>query len=275
MVQFHEFVALGEDDRDGKTPYILAASGKRLRRMSVSMEIVQLAEDRLLFWNQLRELAGLMLPESVKDAYSATLEAQFESRMNALAAEYEAKIADLKANYPRVVARRMAEGLLKIGDGTRTIGELLSEAGQARGLDPIGADVLDMDFGGGGVATAPVKPVPVSHNGGGGVAAPVAPVAAAPAAAPAAAADDDDLAMEPYIETERCTTCNECTNLNGKMFAYNENKQAYFKDVRAGTFAQMVQAAEKCPAGLIHPGTPLNPKEKELAKWIERAKPFN
>jgi pyruvate-ferredoxin/flavodoxin oxidoreductase len=275
MVQFHEFVALSEDDREGKTPYILAASGKRLRRMSVSMEIVQLAEDRLLFWNQLRELAGLMLPESVKDAYSATLEAEFESRMSTLAAEYEAKIADLKANYPRVVARRMAEGLLKIGDGTRTIGELLSEAGQARGLDPIGADVLDMDFGGGGVATAPPRPVPASQNGG-GVAAPAVPAAAAaPTAAPATAADDDDLAMEPYIETERCTTCNECTNLNGKMFAYNENKQAYFKDVRAGTFAQIVQAAEKCPAGLIHPGTPLNPKEKDLAKWIERAKPFN
>jgi ferredoxin len=100
---------------------------------------------------------------------------------------------------------------------------------------------------------------------------------AAPAAAPrpAPAADDDGLAMEPYIDSSRCTTCNECTNLNGKMFVYNENKQAIIKDPRAGTFAHLVQAAERCPAGLIHPGTPLNPKEKDLAKWIERAKPFN
>jgi pyruvate-ferredoxin/flavodoxin oxidoreductase len=86
---------------------------------------------------------------------------------------------------------------------------------------------------------------------------------------------DDDMAMDPYIDTDRCTTCNECTNLNGKMFAYNDNKQAYIRDARAGTFAQMVQAAERCPAGLIHPGTPLNPNEKDLAKWIERARPFN
>ena len=75
--------------------------------------------------------------------------------------------------------------------------------------------------------------------------------------------------MEAYIETARCTSCNECTNLNGRMFAYDDNKQAYIKDVHAGTFAQLVQAAEKCPAGIIHPGDPVNPKEKDLEKWVE------
>ena len=81
--------------------------------------------------------------------------------------------------------------------------------------------------------------------------------------------------MEPWIETVRCTSCNECTNLNGRMFAYDDNKQAYIRDPLAGTFAQLVQAAERCPAGIIHPGDPLNPKEKDLEKWIERARPFN
>lgn len=80
--------------------------------------------------------------------------------------------------------------------------------------------------------------------------------------------------MEAYIESERCTTCNECTNLNGKLFAYNASKQAYIKDVKAGTFAQLVTAAERCPVAIIHPGTPLNPREKDLAKWVERAKRF-
>ena len=37
----------------------------------------------------------------------------------------------------------------------------------------------------------------------------------------------------------------------------------------------MVQAAERCPAGIIHPGDPLNPKEKDLEKWVKRAEPFN
>ena len=81
--------------------------------------------------------------------------------------------------------------------------------------------------------------------------------------------------MEPYIETARCTSCDECININKKMFAYDENKQAYIKDRTAGTFAEIVQAAERCTAGIIHPGTPLNKKEKDLDKWIERAQPFN
>ena len=82
------------------------------------------------------------------------------------------------------------------------------------------------------------------------------------------------MAIEPYIDSERCTTCNECINLNKKMFAYNADKQAYIKDPKAGTFAQLVQAAEKCPVSAIHPGTPLNPKEKDLEKWLKRAQAF-
>jgi pyruvate-ferredoxin/flavodoxin oxidoreductase len=86
---------------------------------------------------------------------------------------------------------------------------------------------------------------------------------------------DEALVIEPWIETARCTTCNECTNLNSRMFAYDENKQAYIRDPRAGTFAQLVSAAERCPAGLIHPGSPLDPNEKDLVKWIARAAAFN
>jgi ferredoxin len=87
--------------------------------------------------------------------------------------------------------------------------------------------------------------------------------------------EDDVLVMEPYIETELCTSCNECTDLNRKMFQYDENKQAYIADPRAGTFAELVRAAEQCPAAIIHPGTPLDPNEPDLDKWIERAAPFN
>jgi pyruvate-ferredoxin/flavodoxin oxidoreductase len=278
MVVFHEFMLLGAAEREGKQPFIHAVNGDRqLRRMSVSQEIVRLAEDRLLFWNQLREIAGIVVPDAVKDALTSSLEAEFDARLAALAADHERQISELKASYPRIVARRMAEGLLRAGGG-RNVDELVAEAARRR-VTPVGADVLDgiaPNGNGDGVAS--------THGAAATPAAaePATAVATAPAAqAVAAKADavdadaDDELAMEPYIETDRCTTCNECTNLNGKMFAYNENKQAYIKDARAGTFAQLVRAAEMCPAALIHPGTPLNPKEKDLAKWIERAKPFN
>jgi pyruvate-ferredoxin/flavodoxin oxidoreductase len=99
-------------------------------------------------------------------------------------------------------------------------------------------------------------------------------VAEAPAAAPAAE-EEESLALEAYIDSARCTSCNECTNLNKKMFAYNAAKQAEIKDVNAGTFQQLVLAAERCPVSIIHPGTPVNPKEKDLDKWVKRAARFN
>jgi len=79
---------------------------------------------------------------------------------------------------------------------------------------------------------------------------------------------------EPYIETARCTTCNECTGINPKMFAYNENKQAFIKDPSAGTYAQLVEAAESCQVSIIHPGKPKNPNEPGLDELLKRAAPF-
>ena len=59
------------------------------------------------------------------------------------------------------------------------------------------------------------------------------------------------------------------------MFAYNEDGLAYIKDARAGTYKQLVQAAEKCAPSVIHPGDPLNPDEPGLDKLVARAEKFN
>jgi ferredoxin len=106
-----------------------------------------------------------------------------------------------------------------------------------------------------------------------------AEVAVMPAAADSAAvAEAVEVAAppsdEPWIETKRCSSCNECQNINDKLFAYNENKQAYIKDVTAGTYRQMVEAAEACQVAVIHPGKPKNPNEPGLEELLERAKPF-
>jgi len=79
---------------------------------------------------------------------------------------------------------------------------------------------------------------------------------------------------EAWIETSRCPSCNECQLINDRMFAYNDNKQAYIKDINAGTYRQLVEAAESCQVAIIHPGQPRNPDEPGLAELIERAKPF-
>jgi hypothetical protein len=106
-------------------------------------------------------------------------------------------------------------------------------------------------------------------------------VATAPESAPKVAvaepepAPAEDHGDDPYIETARCTTCNECTNLNNRMFAYNEDKQAYIADPDAGTYRQLVEAAEGCQVSIIHPGKPRNPKEPGLEDLIRRAADFN
>lgn len=85
----------------------------------------------------------------------------------------------------------------------------------------------------------------------------------------------EDHGDEPYIETARCTTCNECTNVNPRMFAYNAEKQAYIADPDAGTFRQLVEAAEGCQVSIIHPGKPRNPKEPGIEDLRLRAAEFN
>jgi hypothetical protein len=108
------------------------------------------------------------------------------------------------------------------------------------------------------------------------VAAAVAPAAVAtPADGPAAeAAAPAHSREEAWIETARCPSCNECQQINDRMFGYDERKQAYIKDLSAGTYRQLVEAAESCQVAIIHPGLPRDPKEPGLEALLARAEPF-
>jgi ferredoxin len=99
-------------------------------------------------------------------------------------------------------------------------------------------------------------------------------VAESPAAAAATATEPARNPDEACIETIRCSSCNECTLAFPQMFAYNDDKQAYIKDLKAGTYRQLVEAAESCQVSVIHPGQPWDPGEPGLDELIERAKPF-
>ncbi len=58
------------------------------------------------------------------------------------------------------------------------------------------------------------------------------------------------------------------------MFAYNDNKQAYILDITAGSYRQLVEAAEGCQVSIIHPGKPRNPNEPGLDDLVRRAAAF-
>ncbi|WP_319531585.1 4Fe-4S domain-containing protein [uncultured Cohaesibacter sp.] len=105
---------------------------------------------------------------------------------------------------------------------------------------------------------------------------PVEPVIEAPVAEEQPEATADPAADgAPWIETPRCTTCNECTQINNKLFAFNDDMQAYVADPDGGTYRQLVEAAESCQVSIIHPGQPRNPDEPNLDELMERAQPFN
>jgi ferredoxin len=80
---------------------------------------------------------------------------------------------------------------------------------------------------------------------------------------------------EPWIDTVLCTSCNDCLKVNPLLFSYNEEKQASLGDITKGTYAQLVEAAELCPARCIHPGKPWNRDEPNLEELMRRAAPFN
>lgn len=81
--------------------------------------------------------------------------------------------------------------------------------------------------------------------------------------------------MAPWLETDECSSCDECIKLNANIFAYNENNKAYIKNPKAGPYEDLVKAAEKCTAGVIHPGLPAERSAKDIEKWISRAEKYN
>jgi pyruvate-ferredoxin/flavodoxin oxidoreductase len=261
MMLFHEYLAASPDAREGSTPFIWTLTKQRkLRRLKVSSEMVALAEERQQFWSQLRQLAGLEIPVATHDTVVQQMESEFEQRADALRLDYEAKIAELKASLPTQIARRLAEGLIRTSGSSAAVAELIASLPSVAKPSENGAAPKTVTKPDAVAAVSPPAPSP------------------APAASPgsvATVADDEMLVLEAYIDSVRCTSCNECTNLNSKLFAYNSDKQAYVKDARAGTFQQLVVAAERCPVSIIHPGTPVNAKEKDLAKWTKRAEKFN
>ena len=269
-VPFAEFIKLSHEDRAGKTAYITTVGkGRLLRRMRVAPEMATLADERLHYWSQLRQLAGLKVSAAQRNLVEGEFEAAFDAKATALKAEYEKQIADLRRDLPQQIARRLAEGLMRTTDSS-ALNELLSTLPAAPASTPASGN------GSSATPAAPAAAAPAAPAASAASAAPAA-VAAEPSAATATAVaeDDDAMVLEAYIDSARCTTCNECTNLNKKMFAYNAAKQAEIKDAKAGTFQQLVLAAERCPVSIIHPGTPLNPKEKDLEKWVKRAARFN
>jgi len=195
MVLLGDFLKLSEDEREGKFPFIWAVDKKqRLMRVLTSVEMVRSCEERLQFWHQLKDVAG--------------------------------------------VGRAQAGATDEVAIASRVRQELIAQLSAGMGIG----------------------------------AAPVAQAVAGAAPVTAANADGYEAA---WIDSPECTACDECININPKVFAYNDAKKAVVINPKAGSYLDLVKAAEKCTAGIIHPGTPWNMSEANLDKLKARAAKFN
>ncbi|MEC7772079.1 MAG: ferredoxin [Bacteroidota bacterium] len=77
-----------------------------------------------------------------------------------------------------------------------------------------------------------------------------------------------------WVESDECTSCNDCINAVPNVFKYNSNKQAHVHNPKGDKYAKIVAAAEKCPAMCIHPGLPHDPNEPGLEKLLKRAEKY-
>jgi len=246
LVQVDQYLNIDEELVDRAVPYIWAIDDQDvLVKLVVSRALIFACRDRLNYWHTLQELAGIQ-NFYVEEAIERIIEEQraaIEAEREQLLKEHEEQLESVRSE----------------------------AAGEAMGhlVDVLmGADLSGMVAGGSPLATMPAA-TPAETE------AP-AEEAAAEAQPEVVEEAEEELSFdEPWLDTAMCTTCDDCMAINKMMFVYNDDKQAIIKDANAGPFADMVAAAEICPAKCIHPGKPPDPNESGLDDLIARAAPFN
>ncbi|MFN7934154.1 MAG: ferredoxin [Bryobacteraceae bacterium] len=198
-------------------PYLaLTAEDGAPMRIALTRDLADACRDRILAWRLLEELAG------IHNAYVESATAQLRQEFGSTSVKDEAALVERVKieTVQKLVSVLMSSQPLPAGSLTAVL------------LPPL-------------PAMTPPAPPPAPQPPQEQAAAPV------PAQAEAPAASED-----PYIDSFLCTSCNDCMKINKLVFAYDGNKQAYIADAKAGTFAELVKAAEGCPAKCIHPGKP-------------------
>jgi len=249
LVPISDYILLPDEDKVTRIPYIwMVDSDNELHKVAVSWPVFITCLERLDFWHYIQDCSGIN---------SFHVNHALEEEGKKIRAETLQEIQELKEAHQKEL------------DIVRK--ETASEA-----MDRLTSVLLDIDTDS---IVSSTKPIPSEKDiSAEGADAKAEQAVAAPEEKPGKALEDEGeelLTGEPWIETPLCTSCNECTDINNRLFKYNADKMAFITDPKAGTFAEMVEAAEKCPVKIIHPGKPLNPDEPGLEELIKIAEKFN
>lgn len=239
LIPLADFLAAPNEELVGKIPYIwLVDEDNRLHRAAMPLMWVVSCQERLDNWNFIQELCGVnsFHAQQAKARAMEAWEVEKEKEIEALKAQYEAKIEEVRQ----------------------------TAAGEA--MERLSHVLLDLD----NLPAAPLTTAPPTPD-------------AAKEQPPDTPNKDEETPdpepkappAEPWLETFRCTSCNECTENYPTAFDYNEDKQAVLADVSTISYEELVMAAEECPAKCIHPGLPDDPDDPAMAPLIKRAEPYN
>jgi ferredoxin/Pyruvate/2-oxoacid:ferredoxin oxidoreductase gamma subunit len=226
-------------------PYLwVVDSNARLQRAVISHELAFACRERARLWRVLQELGGVRNEHALRAAQAARQEAISEAEVSRaeLLADHARELTDIREAATRDAVDYLVGALLDPGSVQNVAGSRPAPAAPMRAASP-----------------APT--------------AAVATIAEGPETEPQPAEEEISF-EEAFVDTPMCTTCNECTNLNGRMFRYDGNKQAYLADLSAGTFRELVEAAELCPVSIIHPGKPQAGDDSVTDELLERAAVF-
>lgn len=240
LISLADYLNLSEKEGQRKLPFVYMVNREGvLQKVLVSHALVLSCQERLDFWRFIQDLGGTK-------NYHALKAAQRVREETMAAANHEIEL--LKEEHAREIARVREE--------------TASEA-----LEKLASILLELDT---------VSALPAAAPSSSPKSTPEAKTPSAATLPQEAVEEEEDLSFgDPYLDSFLCTSCNECININPNLFKYNGDKQAIISDPRAGTFEQLVKAAENCPAKCIHPGKPLNADEPNLDALIKRAEPFN
>ncbi len=242
LIPLSEYLKLSTDKLYAKVPFIwLVDNEDTLQKVAVPYSLVIEAKERLDFWNFIQELGGVN---------SFHVEQAVNRTRNEMQEQKEKEIKDIETKFEKQI------------EEVRT-----SAAGEA--MDRLAGILLDLDS---------ITSLPSVSKISKPSSSPEAEESKTSVITPAKVETTEkvvEISGEAWLETFKCTSCNECTDKYPRAFKYNGDKQAYMEDITTVTYAQLVKAAEACPAKCIHPGMPLNPNEPGLEELIVKAKPFN
>lgn len=244
LMPLAEYLALSQDMVLGKIPFIWMVDDQdSLKQVAVPFKWVQISRSRLEYWDFLQSIAGIN-----KDHLQATikeLKLEWDEEKNAeiekLKLSLNAQFEQEKSGILEQGVTQMLFGLLE-GDNIESVLTGISQSGSQANIE----NNLDQKAST-GITESQKEEVEIPQP----------------------------VIEEAWVESEDCTSCKDCVVAVPSVFKYNEDKQAYVYNSKGASFAQIVAAAEKCPARCIHPGVPQDKNEPALDKWVKRAEKYN